>query len=71
MKELYFTIKVVRLKLSKFYAAVSPKTRQLLIPAHILESLQKLRLFRKWHKAMVINPEDENSYTVQYQEPFL
>jgi hypothetical protein len=30
-----------------------------------------LRSFRKWDKAMNINPEDETSYTVQYQEAIL
>jgi hypothetical protein len=43
----------------------------LLIMAHILDAFQKLRLFRKWNKGMDINPVDETSYTIQYQEAFL
>jgi len=43
----------------------------LLISTHIYDSFWKLRLFRKWDKGMDINPEDETSYTTQYQEAFL
>jgi hypothetical protein len=43
----------------------------LLITAHILDPFRKLRSFRKWDKGMDINPEDETSYTTQYQEAFL
>jgi len=41
------------------------------ISAHILDHFRKLRSFRKWHKGMDINPEDETSYTTQYPEAFL
>jgi len=41
------------------------------ISAHILDPFRKLQLFRKWYKGMEINPEDETSYTTQYQEAFL
>jgi hypothetical protein len=43
----------------------------LMISAHILEPFRRLRSFRKWDKGMDINPEDETSYTTQYQEAFL
>jgi hypothetical protein len=43
----------------------------LLISTHILDPFQELRLFRKWDNGMDINPEDETSYTTQYQEAFL
>jgi len=43
----------------------------LLISAQILDPFWKLRSCRKWDKGMDINPEDETSYTTQYQEAFL
>ena len=43
----------------------------LLISAHIVHPFRKLGLIRKWDKGMDINPEDETSYTTQYQEAFL
>jgi len=43
----------------------------LLISAHILDPFRKLRSFTKWDKGMDIDPEDETSYTTQYQEGFL
>jgi len=64
-------MKLARQKLSTYYAKVTPTTGMLLISAHILDLFQKLRSFRKWDKGMDINPEDETSYTTQYQEAFL
>jgi len=46
-------------------------TGMLLIPTHILDPIRKLRSFGKWALGMDINPEDETSYTTQYQEAFL
>jgi len=43
----------------------------LLISAQILDPFQKLQSFKKWDKGMDINPEDETSYTTQYQVAFL
>jgi len=40
------------------------------IPAHILDPCMKLWSFQKWDKEMNINPEDETSYTTQFQEAF-
>jgi len=70
-EDLFFAVKLARQKLSKYYAEVTPMTGMLLISAHILDPFRKLRSFRKWDKGMDINPEDETSYTTQYQEPFL
>jgi len=70
-ENLFFAVKLARQKLSKYYAEVTPTTGMLLISAHILDPFRKLRSFRKWDKGMDINPEDETSYTTQYQEAFL
>jgi len=55
-EDLYFAVKLGRLKLSIYYAEGTPMTGMLLISAHILDSFRKLRLFRKWDKGMAINP---------------
>jgi len=70
-EDLFFAVKLARQKFSKYHAEVTPMTGMLLISAHILNPFRKLRLFRKLHKGMDINPEDEISYTTQYQEGFL
>jgi hypothetical protein len=70
-EDLFFTVKCARQKLSKYYTEVTPTTGMLLITAHILDPFRKLRSFRKLDKCMDINPEDETSYTTQYQEAFL
>jgi len=70
-EDLFFAVKCARQKLSKYYTEVTPATGMLLIAAHILDPFRKLRSFRKWDKGMDINPEDETSYTTQYQEAFL
>jgi len=70
-EDLFFAVKCARQKLSKYYTEVTPTTGMLLITAHILNPCRKLRSFRKWDKSMDINPEDETSYTSQYQEAFL
>jgi len=70
-EDLYFAAKFARQKLSKYYAEVTPTTDMLLISAHLFNPFRKLRSFRKWDKGMDINPEDETSYTTQYQEAFL
>jgi len=69
-EDLFFAMKLARQKLAKYYAEVTPTMGMLLITAHILYLFRKLRSFRKWDKAMDINPEDETSYTTQYQEAF-
>jgi len=70
-EDLFFAVKLPRQKLSKYYTEVTPTTGMLLISAHILHPFRKLRSFRKWDKGMDIDPEDEASYTTQYQEAFL
>jgi len=70
-EDLFFAVKLAQQKLSKYYAEVIPTMGMLLISAHILDPFRKLRSFRKWDKGMHINPEDETSYTTQYQEAFL
>jgi hypothetical protein len=70
-EDLFFAVKLARQKHSKYYAEVTPTTGMLLISAHILDPFRKLQSFRKWDKGMDINPEDETSYTTQYQQAFL
>ena len=69
--DLFFAMKLVRQKLSNYYAEVTPKTGMLLISTQMLGSVRKLRSFRKRDKQMDINPEDETSYTTQYKDAFL
>jgi len=70
-EHLFFAGKLARQKLSKYYTEVTTTIGMLLISAHILDSFRKLRLFKKWDKGMDINPENETSYTTQFQEAFL
>jgi len=70
-QDVFFAVKLARQRLSKYYAEVTPTTGMLLISAQILDPFRKLRSFRKWDKGMDIHPEDETSYTTQYQEAFL
>jgi len=70
-EDLFFAVKLARQRLSKYYAEVTHTTGMLLISARILDLLRKLRSFSKWDRGMDINPEDETSYTTQYQEAFL
>jgi len=70
-EDLFFAVKFARQKLSKYYTEVTPMTGMLLISAHILDLFRKLQSFRKWDKGMDINPEDDTSYTTQYQQAFL
>jgi len=70
-EDLFFAVKLAWQKLPTYYAEVTPMTGMLLISAQILDPFRKSRSFRKWDKGMDINPEDETSYTTQYQEAFL
>jgi len=70
-EDLFFAVNLARQKLSKYYAWMTPTTGMLLISAQIFDPFRKLRSFRKWDKGMDNNPEDETSYTTQYQEAFL
>jgi len=70
-EDLFFAVKFARQKLFKYNSEVSPIMGMILISAYILDSFWKFRSFRKWDKGMDIDPEDETSYTTQYQEAFL
>jgi len=70
MKDLFFAVKCAQQTLFKYYTEVTPTTVMLLITAHILDPFRKLRSFRKLYMGMDINPENETSYTTEYQEPF-
>jgi len=70
-EDLFFAVKLARQKLTKYYAEVTPLSGMLLISAHIFDPFRKLRSFRKQDNEIDINPEDETSYTTQYQEAFL
>jgi hypothetical protein len=70
-EDLFFAVKCKLQKLSKYFTEVTPTTGMLIITAHILDPFWTLRSFRKWDKGMHINPEDETSYTTQYQVAFL
>ena len=64
-------MKFAHQKLSNKYTEVTPTTGVVLISAEILDSFGTLRSFWKWDQGMDINPENETSYTTQYQEAFL
>jgi len=68
---LFFAVKLARQKLSKYYAEVTPTTGMLRISAPILDPFWKLRSCGKWDKGMDPNPDDETSYTTQYQVAIL
>jgi hypothetical protein len=70
-EDLFFVVKCTQQKLSKYYTEVTPTTSMLLISAHILDSFQMLRSFKKWDSGMDSNSEDKTSYTTQYQKAFL
>jgi len=68
---LFFGVNIALQKLSKYCAEVTPTTGMLLISSHILDLFRKLRLIRQLYKSMDLNPEDETSYTTEYEEAFL
>jgi len=70
-EDLFFAVKCAWQKLSKYFTAVTPMTGMLIIAIHILDVFLKLPSFKKLDKGMDINPEDETSYTTQYQQAFL
>jgi len=70
-EDLFFAVELGRQKLSNYCAKVTPTTGILRISAHILDPFRKLRWSRKWDQGMDIYPQDETSYTTQYQEAFL
>jgi len=67
----YFTVKFAQQKLTKYFAEVSPTTAMLYISAQFVDPVWMLQSSRKWDKGMDTNPENETSYTTQYQVAFL
>ena len=70
-KDLFFAGKLARPKPSKYYAEVTAIPGMILISAHIVDPFRQWQLFRTWHTGIDINPDDETSYTTQYQETCL
>jgi len=70
-ESMFFTVKLAAQMMSKYYAEGTPMKRMFLISAHILDPFQMMRSFKKWVRGMDINPENETSYTTQYQETCL
>jgi len=70
-EDLTFTMNFARHKVSIYYAKVTTITGIILISAYIFDVFRKLRSFWKWEKGMVLNPEDDTSYTIPCQEAFL
>jgi len=70
-EDLEYAVKFAWPKLSKCYREVTPTAGMLRISALILDRFQMLWSFTKWDKVMDMNPEDETSYTTQYQEALL
>jgi hypothetical protein len=70
-KDLFFAVKCVRQKLSKYYTELTPTTGMLLILARILDTLRKVQSCRQREKQMDPNPDDETSYITQHQEAFV
>jgi hypothetical protein len=64
-------VKCAQQKLSKYYNDLTATTGMLHISGHMLDSFRKVRSFRKWANGMDTNPEDETSYTTQYEEASL
>jgi len=70
-QHLYFAVNLAQQMMSKWYAKITSTTVLNLIPAHISDRFRKLWSFKNWDTGMDINPEDQTSYTTQYQESFL
>jgi len=68
--DLFFAMTLARQKLSNHYTEVTPSRGMHLISAHILNWFHKLQSFEQWEIGMDITPEDETSYTTQYQQAF-
>jgi len=70
-EDLYLAVNIAQQKLSKYYTEVTKMNGLLLISAHILDSFWKFWLVKKCDNVMDMNPEDETSFTIQYQEACL
>jgi len=67
-EDMFFTVKLARQKLSKYYADVNPSMGMLLISELLIDPFRKLQMFRTCEKGIDIDPEDETSYTTKHQE---
>jgi len=67
MQDLFFMVKLAQQKLSTYSGELTPTTGMLVICTHMLHCFRKFRLFRMGDKGMDVNPEDNTSYTTQYQ----
>jgi len=67
MEDLYFAVKVVRQKLTKYCPNVTPTTSLLHIVGPILDLFRKFWSFRKWDKMMDIHSEYQTCYNTHYQ----
>jgi hypothetical protein len=70
-EDLFCAVKLAPLKLSKYYAEWTATTGMVLVAAHILNLFHKLQSCSEWGKGMNMYPEDEASYTTQYEAAFL
>jgi hypothetical protein len=70
-EDLFFTVKIARQKLSKYYTEVTPTTGMLFICTDILNPFRMLQSCRMWDKRMDSNPDDMPLYTTQYQQACL
>jgi len=70
-EDLVFAVKLAQQKLFNYYSKVTPLMGMILVSARSLDPFRKLRSFWEWDNPMDINPEDETSYTTQYNEAFL
>jgi len=69
-EDLCFAVRFARHKLSKYYPKVTPTMGMLLISAHILEPIRKLKSFKQWDKGIHTDPEDKTSCTTRYHNAF-
>jgi len=70
-EDLFFNLKFVQHKQFNYYAEVTPMTSMLIHSADILDPFCMLQSLWKRDKVIDIIPEDETSYTTQYQQAFL
>jgi len=69
-EDLFFAVKLVQQKLSKYDAEVPPPMSMDVVCAHILDFFQKLWSCRISAKGIDSDPEEETSDTTQYQDAF-
>ena len=60
---MFFSVKLARLKLLRYYAEVTLMTGMLAISARILDRIRLLQLVATWDKGMGYNLVDETSYS--------